>query len=142
MSYTAREFSHSAKLLKLLKSDYCCCCKSTVGKHYISLFEEKYPWNKVLSKPFRITETSTCRRRGHLCRFHKKHLSIVLLARWHSHCILYGGMNAEAPKIHSPKADRKRQRFHLHLPFHFSSFFVCKAKILVSQTLSTRHFYC
>ena len=28
--------------------------------------------NKVLSRPFRITETSNCRRRGHLCRFHKK----------------------------------------------------------------------
>ena len=25
----------------LLKTDYCCCCKSTVGKHYISLFEKK-----------------------------------------------------------------------------------------------------
>ena len=34
----------------------------------------------------------------------KKNLSIVLLARWHSHCILYGGMYAETTKIHSPKA--------------------------------------
>ena len=52
------------------------------------------PWNKVLSKPFRITETSNCRRRGHLCRFHKN-LSIVLLARWHSHGILNDGIYAE-----------------------------------------------
>ena len=35
MSYTARQFS------TLLKTDYCCCCKSTAGKHYISLYEEK-----------------------------------------------------------------------------------------------------
>ena len=35
------------------------------------------PWNKVLSKPFRITETSNCRRRGHLCRFHKKFVDRV-----------------------------------------------------------------
>ena len=35
------------------------------------------PWNKVLSKPFRITETSNCRRRGHLCRFHKQFVDRV-----------------------------------------------------------------
>ena len=49
---------------------------------------------------------------------------------------------------HEKYTYRKRQRFHLHLLLiqqtndHFSSFFVCKAKILVSRTLSTRHFYC
>ena len=35
--------------------------------------------------------------------FHKK-LVIVLLARWHSHCILNDGMYDETLKIHSPKA--------------------------------------
>ena len=55
--------------------------------------------------------------------------------------ILNDGMYAETQKMHLPKS-RKRQRFHLHLLLqqandHFSSFFVCKAKILVSRTLST-----
>ena len=76
-----------------------------------------------------------------ICVVSTKNLSIVLLARWHSHCILNNGMYAEK------YTHRKRQRFHLHLLLqqandHFSSFFVCKAKILVSRTLSTRHFYC
>ena len=53
MSYTAREFSHAAK-------------------NITSVSLRRNPWNKVLSKPFRITETSHCSRRGHLCRFHKK----------------------------------------------------------------------
>ena len=65
MSYTAREYSHAAKkwLLLLLQ-------KYRGKTLHLSL--RRNPWNKVLSKPFRITETSNCRRRGHLCRFHKK----------------------------------------------------------------------
>ena len=93
------------------------------------------PWNKVLSKPFRITEASNCSRREQICRSCCPHDGI-----------LNDGMYAETLKIHLPTY-RKRQRFHLHLLLqqandHFSSFFVCKAKILVSRILSTRHFYC
>ena len=67
-------------------------------------------------------------------------------------CCLHDGIliafcTVECTLKHQKYTHRKRQRFHLHLLLqqandHFSSFFVCKAKILVSQTLSTRHFYC
>ena len=94
------------------------------------------PWNKVLSKPFRITETSNCRRKK-ICR---------------SCCLHDGILNAlmilnDGTLKHQKYTYRKRQRFHLHLLLqqandHFSSFLVCKAKILVSRTLSTCRFYC
>ena len=77
-------------------------------ENIISVSLRRNPWNKALSKPFRITETSNRSRRGHLCRFHKN-LSIVLLARWHSErwklCTLK----------HKKYTYQKRQRFHLHL---------------------------
>ena len=66
MSYTAREYSHAAKK-----------CRITVAvakvpwENITSVSLRRNPWNKVLSKPFRITETPNCRRGGHLCRFHK-----------------------------------------------------------------------
>ena len=132
MSYTAREFSHAAKkwLLLLLQKyrgktihqslwgEICgirsCRSHSELRKHQI-VWEED------------------------ICVVSTKHLSIVLLARWHSERwnVRWNTKNT---------LYRKRQRFHLYLLLqqandHFSSFFVCKAKILVSRTLSTRHLH-
>ena len=134
MSYTAREFSH-------------------VAKKWLLLLLQKYR-GKTLHQSLwgEIRGIRSCRSHSELrkhqiveeediCVVSTKNLSIVLLARWHSHCILNNGMYAEK------YTHRKRQRFHLHLLLqqandHFSSFFVCKSKILVSRTLSTGHFYC
>ena len=60
------------------------------------------PWNKVLSKPFRITETSNCSRIGHLhfVSFPQKFVDRV--ARLDG--ILNDGMYAETLEIHLPKA--------------------------------------
>ena len=89
----------------LLKSDYCCCCKSAVGKHYISLFEEKSVEYGLVEAIQNYGNIKLWKKRTFVS-FPQKKLSIVLLAQWHSHCILNDGMNAETLKIHSPKASK------------------------------------
>ena len=57
--------------------------------------------------------------------------------------ILNDGIYAKTLKIHLPKASEVTSPLLLQQANdHFSNFFVCKGKILVSRTLSTRHFYC
>ena len=58
-----------------------CCCKSTVGKYYISVFGDKSA-KKVFLKSFRLRKHKNVEEEDVWCRFHK-YLSIVLLARWY-----------------------------------------------------------
>ena len=121
----------------LLKSDYCCWFKTIVGKKILSFWGE-------------IRGIRSCRSHSELRKHQivvEEDICVVSTKICRSCClhdgILNDGMYAETLKIHL----RKRQRFHLHLRLqqtndHFSSFFVCKEKIIVSRTLSTRHFYC
>ena len=101
---------------KLLKSDYCCCCKTSVGKHYIGLFEENSAEEGLveaiseLRKHQIVVEEDICVVSTKICRSRCLHDGI-----------LNDGMYAET-------LYRKRQRFHLHLLLqqandHFFSFF-------------------
>ena len=94
------------------------------------------PWNKVLWKPFRITETSNSSRRGRWCRFHKN-LSIVLLARWYSEP--WNTKNTLTESVRGFIFTRSYRKPMIISPV---CLMVCKAKIFVSRTLSTRHSYC
>ena len=97
MSYTAREFSHAVAVTKIPWEN-----NTSVRRN---------PWNKVLSKPFRITETSNCTfsRRAHLCHFHKKFVDRVACMM----AFLNNGMYAETLKIHLPKASEVSSSFAL-----------------------------
>ena len=94
------------------------------------------PWNNVLWKPFRITETSNSSRRGRWCRFHKN-LSIVLLARWYSEP--WNTKNTLTESVRGFIFTRSYRKPMIISPV---CLMVCKAKIFVSRTLSTRHSYC
>ena len=96
MSYTAQEFSQDAKkLLQLLLQKY-------RGKTlHQSLWGEisgirSCGSHSELRKLQNVEEED-------ICLVSTNNLSIVLLARWHSHCILNDGMYAETLKIHPPK---------------------------------------
>ena len=58
MSYTVREFSHAAK------KGITVAVATVPWENIISVSLRRNPWNKVLSKPFRITETSNRSRGG------------------------------------------------------------------------------
>ena len=134
MSCTAREFSHAAKRWLLF------AVAKVTWENITSVSLRRNPWNKVLLKPFRITETSNCSRRRHLCRFHKN-LSIVLLARWHSERwnIRWNTKNTLTESVRGFIFTCSYSKSMITSPVSLT---VCKAKIPVFRTLSTRHFYC
>ena len=97
MSYTAPEFSHTAKKWLLLP------LQKYRGKTLHQSFWgeirgiESWRSHSELRKHQIVEEED-------ICVVSTKNLSIVLLARCHSHCVLNDGMYAETLKIHSPKA--------------------------------------
>ena len=101
------------------------------------------PWKKVFSKPFRITDTQNCSRRGDWCRFHKN-VSIVLLARCYSER-WNARWNTKNTLTESVRSFILTLSYSKPMIISPVSFMVCKAKFLFFEhfqsAISTVYFF-